>query len=72
MSAETLLLGLTKSIVAIAEQVIAAIKAGDREKAAELAEEAARRQALILRRRLKSQDAKKPEAKAKGKKNGKV
>lgn len=57
MSAETLFAGLAAAVIELARQVVEAIKVGDRERAAELAEEAARRQALIILRRAKSAHA---------------
>lgn len=57
MSGGAELLGLTAAVARLVSELVAAIRAGDRERAAELAEEAARRQALILARRARSAGA---------------
>lgn len=57
MSRDEVIAALAPSVIALAEQALHAILAGDTVKAAELAEEAARRQALINLRRLRSKNA---------------
>lgn len=57
MSAEQIIAALAPSVAMIAEAALDAILSGDRDRAAELAEEAARRQAAILIRRERSKNA---------------
>jgi hypothetical protein len=51
MAAEAVVTALAPAVLQLLEQVAEAVAAGDAVRAAELAEEAARRQMLILRRR---------------------
>lgn len=58
MSRDEVIVALAPSVLALADQALAAILAGDAVKAGELSEEAARRQLLINGRRLRSKNAK--------------